>query len=331
MKIATATAHSNIALVKYWGKRVGASPELNLPAVGSLSMTLDALKTVTRIEPAAADSFVLDEKTIEGSVAAKVWAHLDRVWRTGNGNRPRPFVRVVSRNHLPTAAGLASSASGFAALTVAANAAFELAADPATLSSWARMGSGSAARSVFGGFVRLDAGVRDDGADCIARPLANADHWPLELVVVQTTRGPKPIGSTEGMQQCKETSPYYPAWVETSLADLDAAQAALESRALSRLGEVMEHSCFKMHACMIATNPPILYWHPTSLAVIKEVWAARAEGVEGYVTMDAGPHVKILCEPKSSAALVERCRAIAGVEAVTICRPGPDAHAEVSA
>ncbi len=329
MKIATATAHSNIALVKYWGKRDGVEPTLNLPAVGSLSMTLDGLRTVTRVQPDAADAFFLDEAPVDGRPAQKVFAHLDRLWSSGH-RTPRPGCRVVSTNHLPTAAGLASSASGFAALTMAAAGAFELQAPPEALSAWARMGSGSAARSIFGGFVRLDRGRAADGRDCVARPLATPEHWPLRLVVVQTTRGAKPIGSTEGMQASRDTSPYYGPWVETSDADIDEAEAAIAQRDLPRLGRVVEHSCFKMHACMIATDPPILYWKPASLAVIHEVWAARKDGLAGYVTMDAGPHVKVLCQAADAPAIAERCRPLPGVEEITICGPGPDAHVEIT-
>ncbi len=294
MKTATATAHSNIALVKYWGKRADAPPALNLPAVGSLSMTLDGLRTVTTVAAAGSDSFSLDGEAVSGKPEQKVYAHLDRLWASAH-ETPRPRCAVTSINHLPTAAGLASSASGFAALTMAAATAFELDLTTARLSEFSRMGSGSAARSIFGGFVRLDAGEAADGRDCVARPLAGAEDWPLRLVVVQTTRGVKPVGSTEGMQASRDTSPYYQPWVDTSIQDLDAAQAAIEARDLPRLGAIVEHSCFKMHACMMATVPPIVYWKPASLGAIHAVWAAREEGLHGYVTMDAGPHVKVLC------------------------------------
>ncbi len=330
MKTATATAHSNIALVKYWGKRAGVDPALNLPAVGSLSMTLDDLRTVTTVGPAGQDTFVLDGTALTDKAARKVFAHLDRLWASRSA-QPRPSVGVSSIDHLPTAAGLASSASGFAALTVAAAAAFEFDLPTAALSAWSRMGSGSAARSVFGGFVRLDAGVAPDGHDCVAQPLQGTEDWPLRLVVVQTTRGPKPIGSTEGMQASADTSPYYRPWVDTSINDLDAAQTAIQARDLPALGAVVEHSCFKMHACMMATVPPIVYWKPASLAVIHEVWAAREDGLPGYVTMDAGPHVKVLCHARDAEAIAARCRAVPGVEEITICGPGPAATVEVTA
>lgn len=325
MKSVVATACSNIALVKYWGKRTGVDPQLNLPAVGSLSMTLDALRTQTELRPAPTDAFVLDGEPVADEQATKVWRHLDRVWAAAAGQGPRPTAEVRSVNHFPTAAGLASSASGFAALTMAAAGAYEADLSAAALSSLARQGSGSAARSIFGGFVRLDRGTAPDGSDCRARPIANADHWPLALLVVQTTSGRKPLGSTSGMEQSRLTSPYYAAWVDTSEADLDAAEAALGARDLPALGRVVEHSCFKMHACMLATDPAIVYWNPTTVAVVQAVRQARAEGLMGYVTIDAGPHVKVLCERATATALQQQLGAVPGVRSVLLATPGPDA------
>ena len=327
MRAARAVAHTNIALVKYWGKRPG-EPDQNLPAVGSLSLTLERLRSDTRVRPAERDSFTLDGAADPGA-AAKVARHLDRVWRAAHSG-PRPACAVTSENHLPTAAGLASSASGFAALTLAAAAAFDLdLADRGALSALARRGSGSAARSLWGGFVRLDRGERPDGADCRARPLFPADHWDLRLLVVHTAKGTKPVGSTDGMQRSADTSPYYPAWVATSQADLDAGERALAARDLAALGAVMEHSCFKMHACMLATVPPLLYWNGTTLAALHEVQEARRAGLEAYVTSDAGPHVKVLCRPEDAPVLAARLAAVPGVHTVDTLAPGPDASVEL--
>lgn len=329
MKTARATAHSNIALVKYWGKRESEVPDLNLPAVGSLSMTLGELRSVTRVAPGERDSFTLDGEQIADDVARKVYRHLDRVWQAAGNSGTRPGCAVDSTNHLPTAAGLASSASGFAALTLAAAGAFGHELDYAPLSQLSRRGSGSAARSLWGGFVRLDRGEKSDGSDCIARPLFGADHWDLRLLVVHTARGSKKVGSTGGMERCRETSPYYRAWVDTSEADLDAAQAALADRDLAALGQVMEHSCFKMHACMLATQPPLMYWRGATLDAIQAVWDAREDGLMGYVTSDAGPHVKVLCEAVTADTLAERLRAVQGVHEVQSVAPGPDASVEI--
>ena len=337
IRASRATAHSNIALVKYWGKRDGADPELNLPAVGSLSMTLGELRSVTEIRPATHDRFELDGAEVTGKAATKVFAHLDRVWRLGGRleSGPRPRAAVVSTNHLPTAAGLASSASGFAALTVAAAGSFEIvdALDGPSrtrLSAWSRMGSGSAARSLWGGFVRLDAGERPDGSDCVAHPLYPADHWDLRLLVVHTARGAKQVGSTGGMESSRLTSPYYPAWVATSIEDLDVAEGALAERDFTGLGEVMEHSCFKMHACMFATQPPLVYWNGATLEVIRAVWQIRASGgPAGYVTSDAGPHVKVLVEAAHADALARRLADVPGVHEVQAVVPGPAASLEL--
>lgn len=330
-----ATAHSNIALVKYWGKRPGERSDLNLPAVGSLSMTLGKLRTQTELHPASSDSFELDTQPVEGKPAAKVFAHLDRLWRLGERAGTRPPCAVRSTNHLPTAAGLASSASGFAALTVAAAGAFGLAdsldAETRTrLSAWARMGSGSAARSLWGGFVRLDAGSAGDGGDCRARQLFGADHWGLRLLVVHTARGAKAVGSTGGMENSRLTSPYYTPWVEHHLADLDAAETALRERNFDALGQVMEHSCFKMHACMLATQPPLVYWNGTTLEVIQAVWRLRAAGgPQGFVTSDAGPHVKVLVRDEQAETLAAALREVPGVHEVESVVPGPDASLEL--
>ncbi len=339
-RVARSVAHANIALVKYWGKRPGALPDLNLPAVGSLSMTLGELRTETEVGPSdAGDQFVLDGETITGPARSRSIQHLDRVWRAFGApeSRPRPTLYIRSRNHVPTAAGLASSASGFAALTLAASAALTTCFDGLSaprevygpLSALARRGSGSAARSLWGGFVRLDRGTHDDGSDCRARPLFARDHWDLELLVVHTAKGKKPVGSTDGMNRSRETSPYYAPWVDHSEADLDAAEAALGRRDLAALGDIVEHSCFKMHACMLATRPPILYWNGTTLEVIRALWEARARGLEGYATSDAGPHVKVLCRAETATALSESLAAVPGVLGIDRVAPGPDATVEV--
>jgi diphosphomevalonate decarboxylase len=329
MKTARASAHSNIALCKYWGKREGATPGLNLPATGSLSLTLDALYTQTEVAPGADDRFELDGRHLVDDAARKVFAHLDRLWNAAGRSGTRPHALVRSTNHLPTAAGLASSASGFAALTLAGMAAFGGALDRGPLSALARMGSGSAARSLWGGFVRLDRGNRPDGADCVARPLFAQDHWDVRLVVVQTTKGSKPIGSTAGMERSRTTSPFYAPWVEASEADLDRAEAALAVRDMSALGAIVEHSCFKMHACMLASSPPFSYWNGTTMEVVRAVWSERAAGLEGYATIDAGPHVKVFCAAADAPKWAERLGSMPGVLAVQTCAPGPDAHVEV--
>jgi len=329
MKSARAVAHSNIALVKYWGKREalpGQPDDLNLPAVGSLSFTLDRLRSDTLVAPDPRDSFILNDE--HHADAPKIFRHLDRIWRETGATSPRPPTHVRSTNYLPTAAGLASSASGFAALTLAAAAAYGLDLPRRSLSVLARRGSGSAARSLWGGFVRQHRGD-EGGRGCYAEPLFPQDYWDLRLLIVHTARGPKSIGSTEGMQRCRATSPYYQPWLDTSERDLAAAEAAIAARELSALGAVMERSCFKMHASMLATDPPLLYWNGRTLDVIRAVWAAREAGLPGFVTSDAGPHVKVLTLPAHAEPLAAQLRALPGVFEVDIVAAGPDARVEL--
>jgi diphosphomevalonate decarboxylase len=294
---ATALAHPNIALIKYWGKRDTA---LNLPAVGSLSITLDTLHTRTRLrfDPALeADDIRLDGEPAGPNRARRVSACLDRL--RARAGVPAGAV-VDSRNNFPTGAGLASSASGFAALVVAADRALGLGLSAAELSEQARLGSGSAARSIFGGFVDMTHGTRADGSDAIARPLLTARDWPLSMVIAVTSEAAKAVGSTDGMTRTRETSPYYRAWVETAETDLSEARRAIETRDFDALASVSEYSCLKMHGLALAARPGLLYWNPATVACLQHIHALRAGGTPVFFTMDAGPQVKALCPPEQA-------------------------------
>lgn len=327
---ATAYAHTNIALVKYWGKRAGVDRGLNLPAVGSLSLTLDRFGTETTVSPAVeradevdeldelADRFILDGHTITGPEAERVFHFLDLVLPG------RPRATVTSRNDVPTAAGLASSASGFAALAVAAARAFDVEMSTAQLSQLARRGSGSAARSLFGGFVELVRGVRDDGEDCVARPLATS--LDVRLLVVRCAVGRKHTDSTRGMDVTAQTSPYFGAWVDTHEADLARARDALAAANLEKLGSVMEHNTMKMHASALAADPWVLYMNGTTVDVLREVRALRQSGTGAWATMDAGPHVKVLCAPADAPRLARALADVTGVLGVEVCAPGGPAR-----
>lgn len=311
---ATAVARANIALIKYWGKRDGASG-LNLPAVGSLSITLDALATRTRVRFDAAldrDSLRLNGRE-EAAMTARAARYLD-LFRELAGRRA--FASIDSENNFPTGAGLASSASGFAALAAAAAAALQLELAPAELSALARRGSGSAARSLFGGFVEWHRGVRADGADSHAEPLADAKHWPLRVLVAVTDEGPKPTGSTDGMTRTEFTSPFFDAWVEGQESDLSEARAAVLARDFDKLADVSEFSCLKMHASALAARPGVVYWNGATLHALHAVRALRAKGLPVFFTIDAGPQLKAVCLPDAEAAVRETLASVAGVKRV---------------
>lgn len=324
MTAATAVAGTNIALVKYWGKRDEA---LNLPATGSLSLTLDRLGTRTRVAfdggDGARDRVTLDGAPAAEKVAARVTVFLDRLRaRAGMATR----ATVVTDNSVPTAAGLASSASGFAALAVAGARAAGLDLPPAELSVLARLGSGSAARSIFGGFVEMARGARADGGDAAARPLPEGDGWDVRLVVAITAAGEKALGSTAAMRRTAETSPYFEAWVRGVDGDLAAARAAIAARDLTALGAVAERSALRMHASALAADPPILYWNPATVAAMACVRALRAAGTPAFFTIDAGPHVKVLCGARDAEAIATALAEVPGVLRTLIAAPGPGAR-----
>lgn len=318
---ARARAPVNIALVKYWGKRDTA---LNLPAVGSLSVTLDGLWTETQVqfEPRLrADRFSLDGRT-QATQLDRVSAVLDLLrsraevsWRAS----------VESHNNFPTGAGLASSASGFAALVVAAAAALDLRLTPVELSVLARRGSGSAARSIFGGFVEWRRGERDDGMDSHALSLLPAASWPLRVVIAITSREPKKLGSTTGMNRSLASSPYTANWIAAQDADLAGARAAVANHDFAALAEIAEHNCLKMHALAMTARPPVMYWNPTTLDCIQHVRELRSTGVAAFFTIDAGPQVKVVCEPECSRRVSDSLRAIPGVIEVIECGIGAGA------
>ena len=322
MSAATARAHANIALAKYWGKL---DEGKNLPAVPSLSLTLDALVTTTTVEFDSSleeDELSLDGRAARDKEKKRVVGLLDQV-RAAAGIEAK--ARVTSTNSFPTAAGLASSASGFAALALAATQASGLSWTREAVSSLARAASVSAARSLYGGFVVLPAGAEH------AEPLAPGSHFPVAMIVALTRAGEKSVGSTEGMIRTAKTSPYYRGWVEHAPHLFDRIKAAVQARDIAALGPAMESSALAMHASMFAADPPIVYFSPTTLAVTERVRELRAAGIQAYFTMDAGPHVKVLTLPEHAAEVATKLAAVPGVLQVIRCTAGGDATVERAA
>jgi diphosphomevalonate decarboxylase len=316
----TARANANLALVKYWGKRDTA---LNLPATGSISVTLAGLA----VEASVAFGRESDRLEIDG--AAPVGEEARRLARfvdllRGEAGR-RDFAAVATRSALPRGIGLASSAAAFAALALAGSRAAGLRLEPPALSALARRGSGSAARSIFGGFVEWRRGERPDGHDSIAEPLAAAGDWDLRIVVAITTSTPKAVSSRDGMIRAA-ASPLYPAWVAGAAADLAEARKAIAARDLEALGLLAEHSALKMHAVGLAARPPLLYWRGATVDCVHRVWRLRAEGTPAFFTIDAGPQVKVLCALADAGRVAESLGSVPGVERILTCAPGVGAE-----
>ena len=306
---AASQAQPNIALIKYWGKRDTA---LNLPVVGSLSITLESLWTRTgvRFVPGQKGDQVSLNGRVDEKEARRISKCLDLL-------RARAGVEhgaeVASHNNFPTAAGLASSASGFAALVHAGARALGLDLSLAEQSVLARRCSGSAARSIFGGYVEWAHGKLADGSDSVARPLLDAQAWPLRVAVAITSTAAKQIGSTEGMQRTAQTSPYQSAWIQTQEADLDVAREAIRLRDFEALARISEYSCLKMHALALAAQPGLLYWNGATVECMHRVRALRQQGVPVFFTVDAGPQLKAVCEPAAIEQVKAALRDVPGV------------------
>jgi diphosphomevalonate decarboxylase len=311
-----AKAQPNIALVKYWGKR---DVEKNLPAVSSLSITLDSLQTTMSIE--LDENLASDELLVNGLPAAdllpRISNSLDLV--AGSG---RARARVNSTSNFPIGAGLASSASAFAALVVAADRAFELRLSNTDIARLAGESSGSAARSIFGGFVEL---LADDERIEVSQIL-EAGEWPIEVIVAVTETAPKPIGSSEAMIFSAGTSPFYSSWLERQDDDMRVAREAILNREFDVLAAVAEHNCMKMHSVMWTSRPAIVYWNAATLSCLEAVRDLQSAGHGVFFTIDAGPQVKAVCLAESADAVEAALDGVKGVVRTMRTGLGPGAR-----
>jgi len=295
----SAFAPSNIALCKYWGKRDAA---LNLPVNSSLSISLGNLGTRTELRVRDDDMVYLngEVQSSESSFVQRVTAFLD-LFRPMLGNA---HFEVRTENNIPTAAGLASSASGFAALVMALDDLAGWGLDKKKLSMLARLGSGSASRSVYNGFVQWHAGSSSDGTDSFAEPLSHT--WPeFRIGILEISDARKPVGSRDGMNRTVETSELYKSWPAQATADLETIRTAIAAQDFKMLGKTAEHNALSMHATMMAAWPPLLYLRPETIEQIHKVQRIRAEGLEVYLTIDAGPNIKLLFLKENEAAVAD--------------------------
>jgi len=324
MKIlsATAIAHPNIALIKYWGNR---DQLLRIPANGSISMNLGGLETRTCVafDPALEDDhLVLNGQQIGGVAQARTSAFLDLI-RGLSG--VQLFARVDSRNNFPTGTGIASSASGFAALTMAAAVAVGLALDEPQLSRLARRGSGSACRSIPGGFVEWYAG-RDDQSS-YAASIAPPGHWALSDCIAVVSQVHKPVGSMEG-HVLADSSPLQQVRVSDASRRLDICRQAILERDFEALAEIAELDSNMMHAAIMTSKPPVLYWQPATVAVMRAVHSWRRDGLPVFFTIDAGPNVHVICPSDYSTRVTTLLEQIDSVERVLSAQVGGPTHLE---
>jgi diphosphomevalonate decarboxylase len=313
---AYAIAQPNIALIKYWGKR---DTVRNIPAAGSISLTLETLWTKMSVElheGARTDRFVANASK-SSAMQKRVSACLDRLLGSA-----RPKADVASESNFPIAAGLASSSSAFAALVMAASRAARLPGDTLSLARLAGGSSGSAARSFFEGIVELDA--RDDEIDvsCICR----AEAWPLCIVIAVTDAGPKAVGSSAAMILSAATSPFYGSWIARQDQDLETARDAVAARDFEKLASVSEYNCLKMHSVMWTSRPPVVYWNEATLNAMEAVRDLQRSGVPVFFTIDAGPQVKAVCLPEARDTVEAALAATKGVRQVIVSGLGSGAR-----
>ena len=306
-RVARVFAPTNIALVKYWGKR---DVKLNLPTHSSLSATLDKFGTYTTVEfleNAKQDQFILNGKSIESTKGIVVLNHLRSLTQTSI------FARVQSKNNIPTGAGLASSASGLAALTLAGAKSLKLDLSKEKLAQISRLGSGSSCRSFWGGFVEWQAGSKTDGSDCLAAELVNEDHWELKIFVLIVDESEKQVSSTVGMSRSQETSPFFAQWVERGVEDFELAKMAIHKKDFKLLSQIAEGNCLFMHKTALSAQPPVIYWNGKTLEVLDRVRDWQREGIEVFFTIDAGANVILFSKPDSSEKLKSKFEALQSV------------------
>ena len=317
---AAAEAHPNIALIKYWGDR---DSSLRLPVNGSISINLAGLLTRTAVtfDPSLPrDQLLLNSEETGGPALERVTLFLNLVRRQAVINTP---ARVISSNNFPTGAGIASSAAAFAALCLAACKAARLTLSEMELSRLARRGSGSASRSIPAGFVEWQVGSGDP--DSYAVSIAPPDHWPLVDCIAVVSSSHKSTGSTQG-HATASTSPFQPARVAQAPQRLALCRQAIQQRDFEALAAVVETDSTLMHAVMMTSAPPLFYWEPASLRLMKLVPEWRRQGLQACFTLDAGPNVHIICPAAQADSVEQQLIQVEGVQQVLKARVGPAAR-----
>lgn len=313
-----ALAHTNIALIKYWGKK---DEQLIIPYTSSLSLTLDQFYTETSVrfdQSLSADKVEIDGAAVSGKSWQRVHDFLTVVRQLAGINAA---AEVISLNHVPIAAGLASSASAFAALAAAASRAAGLQLASKDLSRLARRGSGSACRSIFGGFVEWQRG--HDDTDSYASPLQQTGLKDISVIALTVESKPKSISSREGMNRSVTTSPYYPTWVNVAQNDLVDIKLAIAANDFTKFGTISELNAMRMHALTLSAAPDFMYFNGETLTAMNLVKRLRHQGIECYYTIDAGPNVKVICQQANKPQIVDAFTKLLGPKRVTTLKAGP--------
>ncbi len=313
---ASAIAHPNIALIKYWGNQ---NDSLRLPANGSISMNLDGLTTTTTVEfnsRLSNDSFTLNGQIQQGTVLERVQTFLDIIRQKAH---KWLYANVTSINDFPTGAGIASSAAAFAALALAGSYAIGLNLSEKELSTLARRGSGSACRSVPGGYVEWVSAINDE--ESYAFSIAPTSHWDLIDCIAIIESRQKSISSSEG-HRLANSSPLQPARVKDCPRRLEICRAAILKKDFEQLTEIVELDSHLLHAVMMTSHPTLIYWQPASLNIMHEVITWRHQGLEACYTLDAGANVHVLCSALSSEKIILKLKEIDGVKQVLSAQPG---------
>ncbi len=317
---ASCRAGSNIAFIKYWGV---ADAALLIPLNNSISMTLADAHTTTTVAWDSSgilptDTIVIDGTQLQGAPAQRIVAHLDRLRALAGVSHK---ARVLSKSNFPMASGIASSASGFAALTVAACAALGCPWDASQLSAIARQASGSASRSLFGGFVEWERGSSHTSS--VAHQMRAENHWALRDVIAIVSARAKRVSSSSG-HRLAATSPFTTARTLCVADWLATVRHAIAERNLSLLGPILELDALAMHGVMMTSAPSLLYWQPGTVAVLHAARAWREQdGLPVFFTIDAGPNVHLICEAETAPTIEKRLRALPAVRQVITSRPGP--------
>lgn len=320
IKSASAIAHPNIAFIKYWGNR---DNSLRLPANGSISMNLGALLTKTCVtfrDDLRADVLTIGGKEVTGAALDRVSAFMDHVRLLA----PEVgYAEIVSENNFPMGAGIASSAAAFAALALAASAAAGVNLKENELSSLARLGSGSACRSIPDGFCEWAYGSGD--SDSCAVSIASASHWALTDLIALISGEHKKTGSSAG-HTAALTSPFQPERVRTAPERIKKCREAILNKDFAALAEVSERDMIMMHSVMMTQEPPLFYWEGASIRLIKAVRDWREEGLPCFATLDAGPNVHVICPSEVMDEVQQKMKKISGISDILVSAPGGKAH-----